>query len=63
MDPKAKVTAKHEHVTAEVGPLWEYCRCGAIRHRMTVGSRYQDPWHVCDRCRHPGFAAQEKRGD
>ena len=47
---KKKKAAEHVHVAAEVGPVYEYCRCGAVRRRDTVGKPWE-PWHVCALCR------------
>jgi hypothetical protein len=45
----------HKHTPLEVGPVYEYCACGAVRRRDTARTAYQDPWHVCSLCFIRGF--------
>ena len=45
MTDKHSPTPTHEHKATEPGKIYEYCKCGAVRHNDD-----KDQWHICDSC-------------
>lgn len=41
------MTSKHVAIPETQSHIYEYCRCGAVRHLTAKG---YDAWHVCDKC-------------